>query len=211
MSAQPGRHLSPVEDTPPLVVINPETGERVGVLTEHTQKLEDEVAGLQRDVRGWAARFADLKRDKDAEAAESPYWPVALRVFDHWRRVCKHSRAVFTLDRFELIRPWLEKLGDKKADPERRVAEAEAMCMLAVDGIAHDPYITQRKNGTQKRHDGWHLIFDKAERFEERCNAAPMERIREVMGRRSVREAVTGKRDKAPDSQPTLDQPQAGR
>lgn len=210
MSAQPERHLRPVEDTGPLVVMNSETGERVGMLSDHTQALEDQIAGLQRDIRGWASRHADLKRDKDAEAEESPCWPAAVRIFDHWRRACKHPRAVFTLDRFELVRPWLEKLGDKKADAETRLKEAEVMCILAVDGIAHDPYITRRKNGTEKRHDGWHLIFEKAEKFEERCNAAPLDRIREVVGGRSVREAITGKRDKPPARQQALDQPQAG-
>lgn len=212
MSAQPDRHLRPVEegaDGPPLIVVNPDTGEQAGTLTQHMQPLEDQVAGLQRDVRGWTQRHAELKRDKEAEAQESPVWPAALRVFDHWKRVCKHPRSEWTLDRFELVRPWLEKLGNKKADPEARLAEAEALCMLAVDGIAHDPYITTRKNGTQKRHDGWHLIFETAERFEERCNAAPIERIREVVGQRSTREAVTGKQDARPRAQQQLDQPQA--
>lgn len=207
MSAQPDRHLQPVEDEAPLIVVNSANGDVLGPLADHTQRLKDEVAGLQRDVRGWTTRHAELKRDKDAEAENSPYWPAALRVFDHWRQVCKHPRSVFTLDRFELIRPWLEKLGAKIEDPVERLAFAEAMCKLAVDGIAHDPYITRRKNGTEKRHDGWHLIFDSAERFEERCNAAPLERIREVVGQRSVRESVSGKRDAA---QSTLDQPQTG-
>lgn len=210
MSAEPaatpvGRHLKPVEDTPDLIIVNPETGVRVGLLSEYTQRIEDEVAGLQRDIRGWAARFGDLKRDKDAEAEESPVWPAALRVFTHWRRVCRHPRSVFTLDRFELIRPWLEKLGDEKKPPAERLAEAEALCILAVDGINFDPFTTQRKNGTTKRHDGWHLIFDSAERFEERCNAAPIERIREVIGGRTVKQAMVGKRERA---QGTLDQPQ---
>lgn len=208
MSAQPDRHLRPVEDAPAanLVVVNGDTGERLGALADHVQPLEDAVAGLQRDIRGWTTRYADLKRDKEAEAEESPVWPAALRVFDHWRRVCNHPRSEWTLDRFELVRPWLERLGNKKADPETRLAEAEAMCKLAVDGIAFDPFTTQRKNGTKKSHDGWHLIFDTAERFEERCNAAPMERIREVIGQRSVKEAIGGKRAKA---QAQLDQPQA--
>lgn len=203
MSAEPARHLNPVEDRPMIVVDG--DGVRVGALADFTQKIEDEVAGLQRDVRGWAARYAELKRDREAEAEDSPTWPAALRVFTHWRKVCKHSRSVFTLDRFELVRPWLEKLGDPDADPKDRLAEAEALCKLAVEGIAHDPFETKRKNGTTKRHDGWHLIFDTAERFEERCNAAPLERIREVVGGRTVKQAMAGK---AAKPQQTLDQPQ---
>ena len=197
---QPDRHLKPVEDTVALIVVNPETGEQVGTLDQAQQRLKDEVGGLQRDVRGWAARFAELKRDKDAEAKDSPVWPAALRVFDYWRQKCKHTRSEFSLDRFEMIRPHLERLSSaKKGRPdsaEDRLAHAEAICKLAVDGIAHDPYETTRKNGTKKRHDGWHLIFETADRFEERCNAAPIERIREVMGSPKA-------------EQTTLDQPQA--
>jgi len=201
VSAQPARHLKAVEESK-LIVVDPETGVRVGLLAEQQQPLEDQIAGLQRDVRGWTTRFADLKRDKDAEAKESPVWPAALRVFDYWRQKCKHPRSEFSLDRFELIRPHLERLSAaKKGRPEsaeERLEQAEAICKLAVDGIAHDPYVTTRKNGTKKRHDGWHLIFETADRFEERCNAAPIERIREVMGPPKTEQA-------------TLDQAQAAK
>lgn len=201
MSAQPvERHLSAVEDVAALpdVVIHPGTGEQIQ-LGGMVQRLEDEVAGLQRDIRGWAARHAELKRDKDAEAEGSEVWPVALRVFNYWRIQCKHPRSEFTTDRFEMIRPHLEKLiapGKGKAkDLPARIAHAEAVCKLAVDGIAFDPYVSQRKNGTKKRNDGWHLIFGSRDQFENRCNAAPLDRIREVMG-------------PAKTEQATLDQPQ---
>jgi len=190
MSAQPGRHLRPVEEEVPLIVVNPETGERVGMLADHTQERDDVIAGLQRDVKGWAARYAELKRDKDAEAQESPVWPAALRVFDYWRQQCKHPRSEFSLDRFEMIRPHLERLSAKKRgrsdDPKERLEHAEALCKLAVDGLAFDPFVTTQKNGRSKSHTGWHLAFETADRFEARCNAAPLERIREVMGQPKV-------------------------
>jgi hypothetical protein len=206
MSAKPARHLKPVEDTAPLVVVNPETGERMGMLADYMQSLEDEVAGLQRDVRGWAARYGDLKRNKDAEAEKSEVWPAAVRVFEYWRvKTGRSKRTIFTLDRFELVRPWLEKLGNPKASPDVRLTEAEALCKLAVDGIAFDHYVEQAKNGTQRHHTGFHLIFKEADQFEKRCNSAPRERIAEVIGSRTVKQAMSGKKAAA---QPTLDQPQ---
>lgn len=173
-AAESARHLKPVADEVALIVVNPETGEQAGTLAEHMQALEDQIAGLQRDVRGWAARYADLKRDKGAEAQESPAWPAAKRVFDYWRQECRHPRSAFTLDRFEMIRPFLEKLGDQKKPQPERLAEAEALCKRAIDGAAHDPFITTRKNGTQKRHDPIDLIFRNADKMEEFCNRAPI-------------------------------------
>lgn len=207
MAAEPARHLKPVSDEVALIVVNPDTGERVGQLADYTQRLEDEIAGLQRDIRGWAARYGDLRRDKDAEAKESPVWPAAVRVFEYWRRQTgKTKRTVFTLDRFELVRPWLEKLGDPKAKPAERLEEAEALCKLAVDGIAFDHYIEKAKNGIDRHHTGWHLIFKEADQFEKRCNSAPRERLAEVLAGRSVKQAMAGKK---PAEQATLDQPQA--
>lgn len=184
MSAEPARHLAPVPAETPLIVVDPETGERVGMLAEHTQERDDVIAGLQRDVKGWAARYAELKRDKNAEAQESPVWAAALRVFDHWRLCCKHPGAEWTLDRFEMIRPHLERSNTgkgkaKKLTPEL-ISRNEEICKLAVEGIAFDPYVTTGKNGRAITHDGLHLVFGDADLMEKRCKMAPVERIREV-------------------------------
>lgn len=174
MSAQ--RHLKPVPEadtTPGLMVVNPTTGETMP-LERYTQPLEDQMAGLVRDNKGWAQRYAELKRDLDAEAEESTLWPAAVRVFNYWRETCNHARSVFTRDRFELIAPFLEKYGNARRDPEQRLIEAEALCRRAIRGAAHDPFVTTRKNGSKKRHDGIDLIFRNADKFEEFCNRAPI-------------------------------------
>lgn len=162
MSADPARkpHLRPVEVEPPLIVVNEATGERLGNLTDHTGRFEDEIAGLQRDIRGWAARYADLKRDRGAEAREHPLWPKTLEVFKYWQDVCKHPRSGFSLDRFEMMMPFVDKHGVD-------------LCKRAIDGAAFDPFVTRRKNGSPKRHDGIDLIFRNADKFEEFCNRAP--------------------------------------
>jgi hypothetical protein len=198
MSAEPARHLKSVEEEVPMIVVDAD-GMRRGSLTDHTQPLHDIISGLERDIKGWTTRYAELKRDKEAEAQESPVWPAALSVFKYWRVQCKHPRSEFGLDRFEMIRPFLERLSSPKKgrskDPVERLEHAEAVCKLAVDGIAFDCYVTDRPNGTKKRHDGWHLIFGSTDHFENRCNSAPLDRIREVMGAPKTEQA-------------TLDQPQ---
>lgn len=167
-----------------FIVVDPGTGEQVGTFGEVTQDLTDHISGLQRDVAAEHRRYENLKRDREAEARESPVWPAAVRVFDYWRKQCRHAKAEWTLDRFDQLRPFLELSGKGKGRTSKLnddlIARNEARCMLAIDGIAFDPYETPRKNGSMRRHDGWHLIFGNADQFEERCKAAPVERIEEV-------------------------------
>jgi hypothetical protein len=206
VSAQPERHLRPVENQLAGAIVVSADGEPLGPLHDHTQRLEDEVSSLTRALRAEGVRYENLKRDKEAEAQRSEVWPAAVRVFDYWRQKTGRSkRTVFTLDRFEMIRPWLEKLGDSKAPAKERLAEAEALCKLAVDGIAFDHYVERAKNGTERHHTGFHLVFKEADQFEKRANSAPVERIREVIGNRSVKQAMAGKKA---EPQQSLDQAQ---
>jgi hypothetical protein len=118
------------------------------------------LSGASREIRGWRSRYADLAREKQKEAAESALWPVAMVLFGYWKTVTKHKRSQWTYDRFHECETLLQKYG-----PE--------LCERAIAGIAFDPFVTSRKNGSQKRHDGWHLIFGSADKFEEYANRAP--------------------------------------
>lgn len=180
----PERHLQSAPepgDEIPAILVDPATGQTYDVRSRF-QVLEDSYVGAERDLRTWRARYADLHRDKEGEARESELWPVALRVFDYWRKQCRHPGAEWTLERFEMIRPFLERSNTGKGKATKLslelVARNEELCKLAIDGIAFDPYVTIGKNGREIRHDGLHLIF--GEKFEARCKAAPVERIREV-------------------------------
>ncbi len=145
-----------------LHVIDAETGEVVTDGCPGCAQLQDIVAGLERDIRGWTTRYANLKRDKDAEARDHEMWPTAFELFKHWRKVCNHPRCKFTQERFWLLLPFLSEHG-----PDA--------CRRAIDGAAFDPFTTRRKNGTAKRHDGFELIFRDSGKFEEFVNRAPKE------------------------------------
>jgi hypothetical protein len=156
-------HLTPVPDAeePVFLVVHPTTGE-TRPLPEILQPYEDHIAGLQRDVKAEHLRYENLKRDKEREAEGHPLWPDAMKVFSYWKEKCNHPRSAWSPDRFEQIRPFLER-------------HDVAICKRAVDGAAFDPFVTTRKNGSKKRHDGWGLIFRASEpdKFEEFCNKAP--------------------------------------
>src|SRR5690349_2764270 len=84
---------------------------------------EDVIKGLERDIRGWAARYAELKRDKLAEAEGSPEWPVAVRLFAYWQETTGHMRSGWTLDRFQLVESFL-----KNKTYGKTIQDREALC-----------------------------------------------------------------------------------
>lgn len=142
-----------------LHVVDPDTGE---IRCPNCSSMEDQVAGLEKDLRAWRARYADLHRDKEGEAQMSPVWPKAIELFRHWQVACNHPRAGWSVERFWLCEPHLKKYGFD-------------VCVRAIDGYAFDCFITVRRNGTRHRHDGWELIFRDAAHVEEGANKAPKE------------------------------------
>lgn len=129
-------------------------------LHEEIARLRDQLAGAEKDLNAWRTRYANLRRDKDAEARENPLWPNAVKLFRLWKTLTGSKRSKFKADRFEQCEPFLSDHG-----PE--------LCVRAIVGAVYDPFVTPRKNGTAKRHWGWELIFRNADKTEEFANRAP--------------------------------------
>lgn len=152
-----------MSNAPLLRLVNPETGEVTEEACRHCKVKEDEIGGLQRDIRGWTKRYADLKRDKDQEARNHNLFPLAERCFRYWKRACDHPRSKFTPERFWAVIPFLSA-------PEHGLE----FVLRAIAGASFDPFETQRKNGTTKQHHGFDLIFRSAEKAEEFAERAPV-------------------------------------
>lgn len=114
-------------------------------------------------------RYRELERDKATEAREHPMWAPGEILFREWRTLCKHPNSKWTPDRFWDIEPFLT--NGKYAPTEQGRID---LCRRAIAGAAFDCFVTQRKNGSAKRHDDWDLIFRNASKFEEFCNRAPL-------------------------------------
>ena len=145
-----------------FAVIDTRTGEELERSDLTPAKLRDIIDGLQRDIRSWSIRYADLKRDKDVSAKTHPRYEDAKLAFKHWQYACNHKRSPFTSARFFLVLPFLEnqKYGLKLVN-------------RAIEGAAHDAFEVTRRNGSRKRFDEWERIFKNAGSFEEFCNKAP--------------------------------------
>lgn len=147
-----------MSDPQHLRLVDADTGE-VHDACPNCEALSAQLAGVEKEVRAWRTRYQKLKQDDEKEARDHNLFPTAKRLFDVWRHVCDHEQARFTIDRFWLIEPFLRSHGSIR-------------CCRAILGAAKDPFVTRRKNGREKRHNGWDLVFrsaDKLEDFEERA------------------------------------------
>lgn len=160
MSARPALHL-----------VNTETGEVIESCPGCAVK-EDEIAGLQRDVRGWAARYKELERDKETEARAHELWQPAMRLFKLYchltpRKNGSPRKLTWDAERFEMVRPFLKKHGVE-------------LCERAIVGRVFDHFTGTRANGSKIHYHEWERIFGSkgdgataASNFEESCNRAP--------------------------------------
>lgn len=131
-------------------------------LAKNVARQEAEIAGLQRDIRGWAYRYDQLRRDLEAEAREHDLYDTALDLFAYWREATGRKGCRFSADRFYMVLPYLQKDGVER-------------CQQAIDGRVADHYTAQRKNGSTIHYHEWERIFGKRRSdFEESCNRAPI-------------------------------------
>lgn len=124
--------------------------------------LNDERMGLQETIRRQAGAIGKLRReDPQKKLREHEQWNRVHTFFKKWQRATGHTRSRFTADRFVVALSFFDDYEDE-------------MIERGISGIAFDPYVTRRKNGTEQRHDGWELLFRDAGKFEEFCNRAPL-------------------------------------
>lgn len=162
--AQPERHLR--------VIRFDDNGEVIHTECAGCRDRDDTIAGLERDIRGWTKRNADLVRAKNAEAEEHPCWDAALWLFDYWKRVCRHPRSRWSHDRFWLVEQFLEQKRWGKTLKAR-----VALCRLAIDGAAYDAFRRTRRNGSVEIFDEWERIFANSGRFESFVKRAPADAV----------------------------------
>jgi hypothetical protein len=144
-----------------LHVIDGSTGEVLPGGCPMCAAKDDVIAGLERDVRGWASRYALLKREKDKQAKEDPLWPVLEALYGLWRRECGHMRSRFSTDDFWAAQSHYERYGWDG-------------CETAIAGARFDCWRTKRRNGSMKRHDDWAKnIFKDRASVEEMMKRAP--------------------------------------
>ncbi len=93
-------------------------------LEDECAVLHDQLAGAEKDVRAWRMRYANLKRDVQAESEADPLWPLAVRLFKYHQRVCGHLRAEWTPERFRMVRRLLSS-----PDGLERALRAISGCM----------------------------------------------------------------------------------
>ncbi len=114
------------------------------------QAMQDTIDGLERDIRGWARRYADLQRDKNAEAAAHQAWPTLLALFKYWQTLTGHTRVKWMTKRCGAAKFWLalpiwEEWGTGNF-------------AAGIAGFAYDPYTKPIKNGKLEVYSDWETL-----------------------------------------------------
>lgn len=125
------------------------------------ERLHDRNVGLEVTLRSQAGIIGRNKREDD-DLSSHVFWDRAQRLFKVWQRATGHTKSRWSKARFRECVETLETYEDE-------------VILRAIEGLAFDPWITRRKNGTEQRHDGWHLLWKESTSIEEYANKAPME------------------------------------
>ena len=131
-------------------------------------RLEDIAQGLERKIRGLILENANLRREAEVQARNSPLWGEAEALFGVWKEATGRKRCRFSVDRFQLVEGFLHSDGYER-------------CAQAIIGRAFDHFENTRKNGSTVHYHEWERIFGgqanstKPHRgaFEESANRAP--------------------------------------
>ena len=134
--ASAAKHLTAVVDPTP---IDPQY-----------QAMQDTIDGLQRDIRGWARRYADLQRDKNAEAAAHEAWPTLLALFKYWRVLTGHTRTKWVTKQCGAAKFWValpiwEEWGTGNF-------------AAGIAGIAYQPHTNPNRNGRIESYTDWETL-----------------------------------------------------
>ncbi len=138
-------------------ILSPETGEEI---FEHPgiQELTLVNASLEKALRAERLAHAKTRGEKEDEMEASPEHEDIALLFEFWKRICKHPRAVLDLTRFRNVLPFYRKEGME-------------MCAMAIAGKRYEienppPF----KKGAEKIYDDWELIFRDRAHSEKYCN-----------------------------------------
>lgn len=136
-------------------------------------ELRDQLTGLERDIRGWRGRYADLKRDKEKSARKHALWPVGERLFTIYKEITGRKRVQFTYDRFELLKPLLKDHSADFTETEGPPANDFEKAVAAIVGRNFQHFTNQRANGTTVHYDEWERVFKNSGERDESMNRRP--------------------------------------
>lgn len=119
-------------------------GRAVAVRDEMIETLREDVANLERDLRGKRAQNRRLRAEQDEKTRNDPLYPQAIEVLQHWKAVCSPKARELGGKRLENV---LARLRGKHTVEElKRCAE----------GYALKPYVVGGKRSPIGPKDDWH-------------------------------------------------------
>lgn len=132
---------------------------------QRIEQLEGELQDVERERRNQRAHIKRLQSLLDQDRRAYDRRDEVVSIHREWAEQTGHRNSRLTDDRFDAIRALLEV---EKPKPYPREAFT-----AAIAGAVFDPYITRRRNGSEKRHDDIALVCRDGQKFEDFILRAP--------------------------------------
>src|SRR6266576_1329585 len=140
-------------------ILSEETGEEI-FERPGIRILTLQCSSLEKALRAERLAHAKTKQEKEDEMEASPEYEIVIFLFEFWKRICQHPRAVLDLARYRNILPFLAK-------------ESVKTCARAIAGAAYDSFAQDNKAGKKVTYNDWEFIFRNRTNFEKEFNRAP--------------------------------------
>jgi hypothetical protein len=122
------------------------------------EQLGEDVANLERELRGKRARIKQLERNQDQQRMNEPVYDAAMEVLEHWKAV---------------LSPKARELGGKRLDSviaRLKAGYTQTELMRCADGYALKPYVVDGRRTHDGPKDAWQadaeLIYRDAKRVD---------------------------------------------
>ena len=125
------------------------------------QVFEEQIRGLEKDLRSYRRRLERAQADRDRDLWNSPLYPQAEALHELHRVTTGRNRKMDAKDLTNIF-GCIRAIGFWR-------------CLYAVAGARYDPYTSVRRNSSVQVHDTLGLVIRSAEKAESFAAKAPLD------------------------------------
>jgi hypothetical protein len=125
---------------------------------EVIETLQEDLANVERELRGKRAQIKRMKAEQDAALKKDPLYPLAMNVLEHWKKEVSPGARELGGKRLENV--LARATARKRQMPEEAIEEE---LKRSIDGYALKPFVVNGKRSHVGTQEDWYadaeLIF----------------------------------------------------